>query len=67
MGLRLKEGITWTDFNQKLGKSAKAYLDTDRIEFFVNQGWMIHNDIGLMCSDEGRLRLDSLLKSLIKK
>lgn len=66
MGLRLKEGIDKGRFQSQTGSAIEIYLDTDRIKDMVGAGFMEDTETALKATQEGRLRLNSLLGRILK-
>lgn len=66
MGLRLAEGVDPARAEARTGVSLDAALDTAMLAALTEEGWLEWQGPRLRVSDEGRLRLDSLLPVLLR-
>lgn len=66
MGLRLREGISFNSLAAQGEREWDAYLDHDKLETCISQGWASKTNRCLCLSQEGRLRLNVLMSYLIK-
>ncbi len=64
MGLRLKEGISGDDFRTVTGADFDAHLDGQAMARLVDAGYLTTGGGRLTATEEGRLRLDSLIAAL---
>ena len=65
MGLRLLEGLRPETFRAATGLDLGEAFDADRIARLVDGSFLVHDDAGLRCTAEGRLRLNALLENLL--
>jgi oxygen-independent coproporphyrinogen-3 oxidase len=65
MGLRLREGISTQRFLARTGIRIDEALDPDILDRAAAEGYMVLTDDVLRATDEGRLRLDSLLAAVV--
>jgi putative oxygen-independent coproporphyrinogen III oxidase len=66
MGLRLAEGIDEARFVARTGVALDDALDQDILRQAIEVGYVTRADGRLTASSEGRLRLDALLRALIR-
>jgi oxygen-independent coproporphyrinogen-3 oxidase len=66
MGLRLTEGIDPKRFAERTGQPLTEALDRSVLEQAQTEGYLEWRDGRLAATQEGRLRLDSLLAALIR-
>ncbi len=66
MGLRLSEGISLAHLAAQGEGAWNAYLDTEKLQTAIDQGWAALTKDNLKLSQEGLLRLNALMSYLIK-
>jgi len=66
MGLRLTEGIDIARFQPRTGMKLEDAIDLDTLLAAEAEGYLMHRDGRLMATAEGRLRLDALLRRLVR-
>lgn len=64
LGLRMKEGISLTDFKIRTGLDLLATYK-NQIDLLKARGLVTYNDTHFFCTDEGILLLDSVIVTLI--
>jgi oxygen-independent coproporphyrinogen-3 oxidase len=65
MGLRLTEGIDLARFRAQTGRNALDLMDPSKLAYAVGAGYVEMDEGRLRATAEGRLRLNSLLASLL--
>ncbi|MDR3532145.1 MAG: radical SAM family heme chaperone HemW [Rhodopila sp.] len=65
MGLRLSEGINLAYFEARTGQTLAKSVDAGVLEQCITEGYLILTPDRLAATREGRIRLDSLLGSLV--
>jgi len=63
MGLRLADGVKWPSPDQ-FGDS-RLTLNSQWLDLFIKEGWLMASDSHLATTLEGRLRLDTILGHLL--
>jgi len=66
MGLRLSEGIDPGRFYGRTGVPLREAVDTDVLAQAIDAGYLRHTPDRLAATQEGRLRLDTLLAALVR-
>lgn len=66
VGLRLKDGISIERFRNTFGSDPRDLFIYERFETALHEGWIRRNEKNLALSQEGMLRLNSLLGYLLK-
>ncbi|PHQ66610.1 MAG: coproporphyrinogen III oxidase [Sneathiella sp.] len=61
MGLRLREGVWFRNFEAAVGRPFSDYIDSDRLQPLLAAGFMGRDDRHIWATDKGRLVLNSLL------
>ncbi|MBR9781806.1 MAG: coproporphyrinogen III oxidase [Rhodospirillales bacterium] len=64
MGLRLNEPIPVGRFERIIGKTPREALDSERLETLIASGDLICDQAGLRTTDQGRNRLNGVLRYL---
>ncbi|UMM64403.1 radical SAM family heme chaperone HemW [Aristophania vespae] len=65
MGLRLKEGISVSRFEQQIGKKLTDCLDASILQACLEENYLIFDQKHLRTTAEGRLRLELILARLV--
>lgn len=65
MGLRLRAGINRPRFRAQTGQDVMAFLKDSVLSASIAEGYVTLDDATLAATDEGRLRLNSLLAALL--
>jgi len=66
MGLRLRDGISRTNFRSKIGLEIEAAFPSAPLAALLEGGFLVLDERGLRTSTKGRLRLDAILPRLLK-
>ncbi len=66
MGLRLTEGIDTARFAARCGMPLEDAIDPEVLPQAIEAGYLTHENGRLTATDQGRLRLDSLLAALVR-
>lgn len=66
MGMRLNKGLDLQALSVKTGAVIGDVLDDGRIQTAVQQGWITYHDNHMTASEEGMIRLNGLLRFLVK-
>ncbi|MCF8467752.1 MAG: radical SAM family heme chaperone HemW [Sneathiella sp.] len=64
MGLRLKEGVWFENFNRAVGVPFSSLVSEDRLQRLINAGLMAQDVQHIWATESGRLVLNSLLPEL---
>ena len=69
MGLRLDEGIAIKRLTQISGLTLNAIINEDALTQFIDNRWLIYDSVkqNLRTTQNGRLRLNALLRQLINE
>ena len=65
MGLRLTEGIDRTRFQAQTGRDVLTLINPSKLAYAVGAGYVDLDKTRIAATAEGRLRLNSLLASLL--
>ena len=66
MGLRLTEGVSTDRFEQRTGIALAESVDTEMQAALIEAGYLEVTAARLVATSEGRLRLDALLRALVR-
>ena len=66
MGLRLSDGVSIEHIEQKSGLLFDHQIDAQKFETVQKEGWMIEEGGHLCLTQEGRLRLNSIIPFILK-
>ncbi len=65
MGLRLTEGVDLERFQRRTGLALRDTVDHDVLSLAIEAGYLVMTKESLYPTEEGRIRLDALLSSLV--
>jgi putative oxygen-independent coproporphyrinogen III oxidase len=65
MGLRLRGGLTHSDFSGATGQTYEHALDPNNLQVLIDGGFLVLDDVGLRATDDGWLRLNAVIGRLL--
>ena len=65
MGLRLTEGIVFERFERLFGAPLLTQLDSRKLGYLIDGGFLNQAENSLSATAEGRLRLNAVLSALL--
>jgi len=65
MGLRIREGISFTDYARKSGAELESVVNPDKLSLFIKQGFLERTDTSLRPSSKGMAVLNRITSELL--